>query len=90
MGSLRALRRHHFHRLKAKAASVYRGWHGNRALVKSSGPQGTVYLTPSEIARIINQLVETHCAPCSCWMCDAHKQKRAPRREDRRVLDLSA
>lgn len=54
----RAERRHRFERAKAKAIRVIKTW---------SGPSARLVNDP----RFVAHMAETHCRPCSCWMCAA-------------------
>ena len=92
----RSIRRHHLGRMKAKAAAVFLRWHrgfmNGKGPIKSTssvdGVRTVTYMTPSEVSRAVAHLAETHCVPCSCWMCDRHKQPRMPHYESHRIFDL--
>ena len=56
---IRAIRRHHDKRAKAKAVRIMRQWH--RSLRPADAAK---WMTP----RAIGVNAATHCRPCSCWM----------------------
>lgn len=64
---MRALRRSHDERMKAKARRVMRIWSR---------------LHPGEPdARKLGVNASTHCRPCSCWMCSADRKEVPAKRE---------
>jgi hypothetical protein len=65
---LRALRRAHEDRMKARTRRVMRLWAGRQ--------------TGTSDPRDVGVNVSTHCRPCDCWMCQSDP-KEIPRLRER-------